>query len=120
MLASPDFFGAIGAAATSTLAFIAYVVTLAGWVMIAWKVRRNRALLLRLKDLPEKDRLEALRMEMGAFRMTRGLSPEQVLRARVQTYVLVGFALVCLSILAILAMAWFRETGGLSGVVDLH
>jgi hypothetical protein len=121
MTSSADFLGALGTAATSTLAFAAYIATIAAWVMIAWRVRRNKGLLEHLSSLPESDRIEALRMEMGVVPVARGLSPEQLLRSRVHGYYLIGFALICLTLITIVAMAWFSpDPGGLSGNVDLH
>ena len=68
---------ALPGVATSPLAFVAYLAAVTACAGIAWRVNRNRQLLQHLDKLPEKARLEALRMEMGAVRLKSGLSPEQ-------------------------------------------
>lgn len=89
-------FAALPGVATSPLAFVAYLAAVIAWAGIAWRVNRNRQLLQHLDKLPEKARLEALRMEMGAVRLKSGLSPEQWIRSRIHLYTFLGFAILAL------------------------
>ena len=55
-------------------------------VIIGLKVYRNKQLLARLNQFPEKDRLTAFQMELGAVKLRAGLSPEQWLKHKANTY----------------------------------
>jgi hypothetical protein len=59
------FLKALPTVATSQLAYVAYILTLVAWVVIAWRVRRYQYLLKNLRALPSKDRLAAIKAEMG-------------------------------------------------------
>lgn len=87
---------ALPSVAGSPLAFAAYLAAIVAWVVIAWRVNRNKQLLRNLDKLPERSRLEALRMEMGAVRLKSGLSPEQWIRSRIHLYYFMGFAILAL------------------------
>jgi hypothetical protein len=89
-------FSALPSVAGSPLAFTAYLAAIAAWMVIAWRVNRNKQLLRNLDKLPERSRLEALRMEMGAVRLKSGLSPEQWIRSRIHLYYFLGFAILAL------------------------
>jgi hypothetical protein len=101
--------GAITAAKSSPLALLALLIIVLAWVVIAFRVRRNSQLLANLGQLPEKDRLKALELEMGHVPLKGGLSPEQWLRARVHQYYFFGFALLCLFILILAAFAKYSK-----------
>jgi len=100
---------AIEAAKSSPLALMALLIIVLAWVVIAFRVRRNSQLLANLGQLPEKDRLKALELEMGHVPLKGGLSPEQWLRARVHQYYFFGFALLCLFILILVAFAKYSK-----------
>lgn len=89
------FIRAIPSAAASPLALIAYLATLVAWVIIAYRVNRFRELMSRIELLPEKDRLPAIKAEMGSVDVPRGLSGEQYLRKRIHTFIFVGFLVLC-------------------------
>src|ERR1700752_2544238 len=82
---------ALPSVASSPLAIIGYIAAIAAWVFIGWRVVRNKNLLENLKDLPPKDRLQALKEEMGRVPLKEGLTPEQYLRSRTHLYILIGF-----------------------------
>ena len=99
------FFDGLPTAAANPLAFIAYVALIGSWLTIAWKVQRNKQLLKHLDKLPEKDRLQALQLEMGGgVRLRAGLNAEQWIRSRTQVYLVVGFVVVCISIIMIVGI----------------
>jgi hypothetical protein len=88
--------------ATSPLALVGYLAVIAAWVVIALKVQRNRQLLENLKNLPAKDRLQALRDEMGTIPLKEGLSPEQFIKLRTRRYRSLAISIpVCLVILMV-------------------
>ena len=95
-------------AAKSPLALIAYLGVIGAWSAIAWRVKRNKQLLKHLDKLPERDRLNALQLEMGTIPLPRGLSPDQWLKARIQRYYFLGFAIVCIVAVIIFAIASFK------------
>jgi hypothetical protein len=116
-------FGAIGAAASSRLGLVAYALAIAAGVVVALRVQRNRHLLANLEKLPPDQRLRALELEMhGGSRLARGLRPEQFLRARLHTYYVVAFAVVCTTavVLFVLARVTPREetTGAVAATVQ--
>jgi hypothetical protein len=96
---------ALPSVATSPLALVAYLLVVAAWLIIALRVKRNKQLLKHLKDLPAKDRLQALRDEMGTIPLKEGFTPEQYLRSRRHLYYFVGFGMVCLLILIIFVVS---------------
>src|SRR5262245_49485527 len=94
---------AIRLVGTSPLALGAYAFTIAAYVFTALRVNRNKNLLVHLQKLPPKDRLAALKAEMGMVRLTKGLSPEQWLRSRIHQYYLIAFLASCIVVVAVLA-----------------
>ena len=113
----------ISAAKENPLALIALLIIVAAWVVIALKVRRNQQLLQSLEKLPEKDRLRALEAEMGNLKIKGGISANQWLRHRAQQYYFAAFALVCLLIVILVAIAWFAQQpqfkAGISSTLDV-
>lgn len=63
-------------AAQNPFAFVAYLVVIIAWVIIAWRVKRNRNLLKKIQDFPEKQRRDVILAEMRAAVPPR-LSAEQ-------------------------------------------
>ena len=112
--------------ASSPLALIAFLCLVGAWVVIGLRVQRNKNLLANLEKLPSKDRLQALKDEMGTVRIKSGLTPEQYLRSRIHRFWLIGFVTLCLVILLTLALAASRarttvDTGSrFSGVLDAN
>jgi hypothetical protein len=104
-------FSALPHVLGDTRALIAYIVAVIGWAAVALKVQRNKNLLFHLRKLPEKDRLVALQMEMGAVPIPSGMTPTQYLTARVHTYYFWAFVILCTLIGAIVALAiTYRST----------
>jgi len=114
------FLSALQTAASNPLAYAAYLATVIAWFLIAWKVNRHRALLKRLDLLPEKDRLPAITLEMGAIQVKDGISPEQWLRSRIHNYYFAGFCVLCLTFFSIAALAFYVYSGSASGSIGLE
>lgn len=110
---------AIPTVATNPLAFVAYIVVIIAWVIIAWRVKRNSNLLKSLDKLPENDRLAALQLEMGTVRLAKGLSPSQYVRSRIHFYYFLGFSILCLVVVIIFVVSAFKgpEIGTAEGYV---
>src|SRR6266498_2687539 len=100
---------ALPSVATSGPALVAYVVVVLSWTALAWRVARHERLLHRLHQLPERDRLTALELEMGEVRVPSGLSPDQWLRARVHRLLFGGLVVVCIAVVLIVAMASTKQ-----------
>jgi len=104
--ALPDrLFAAIPAAASNPLALVAYVLAVGAWLVIAWRVRRNRQLLTILKVIPPRERAQLLELEMGAARLAAGLDAESWLRARRHMYYLIAFIVACVAAVVVAAIA---------------
>jgi hypothetical protein len=114
------FLAAIQSAATNPLAYGAYVITVAAWVIIAWRISRHRILLEHISALPPQDRLSALSLEMGTVQVKGGLSPEQWLRSRIHAYYFGGFCVVCATIFGIAAMAYYFYSGSVQSAFGLE
>jgi hypothetical protein len=112
------FLRAIPDAASSPLAFVAYIFTIASWTALSWRVTRYRSMLKQLPLLPENDRLKAMKMELGFIDVPKNLTPADFLRSRIHTFLFAGFCILCLCALAITALA-LHDAGKLSGTVDL-
>ncbi len=113
-------FSALPNVAAHPLSFVAYVLVVAAWVIISLKVKRNKQVLEHLDKIPEKSRLEVLRMEMGAVRLKSGLTPEQWIKSRIHLYYFLGFAILCLVavIIFVVAMTTGKKEGTInSGIV---
>jgi hypothetical protein len=100
-----ELISALPETATSPYAFVAYIVLVLGWLVISLKVRRNRHLLKHLSTLPEKDRLKALELEMGAVRIRHGLTAEQWIKSRVHLYVFLAFVMTSLVVVVLFVVA---------------
>ncbi len=110
---------ALPSVASSPLALIAYLAIVLCWGIIAWKVKRNKNLLTSLDKLPEKDRLKALEMEMGAVRVQTGLTAEQWLRSLTRKYILAGLAIICLTIVLIVILSTLKAKKVINPEVSL-
>lgn len=97
-------FEVLPTTAKHPFAFVGYIVVTLSWVALAWKVKRNNILLSHLQKLPKKDRLEALRLEMGAIQLKEGLSPEQWIRYRQHIYYFIAFLVGCLAVVVMFAI----------------
>jgi len=107
--------------ATSPAAFAAYLVVIIAWLVISLRVKRNRQLLLHLEKLPERDRLEALRLEMGVVSLKGKLTAQEWISARIHLYLFIGFCILALVVIVLFAMSGFaRPRGELAADVTLQ
>jgi hypothetical protein len=105
------FLQAIPAAAATPSAFAAYALVVFSTLIVSLKTKRHAQLLKSLKDLPEHQRLQALKDEMGKVEVPRGLTPEQWLRSRIHYFLFVGFGAACAAILIVSVVAITSKPG---------
>jgi hypothetical protein len=108
----------IGTAATNELAFVAYIVAVVSWFYLRSRVDRNKNLLQRITALPQEDRIEILREEMGTAPLQGGLTPEQWLQSRIHQYYFMGFLVLC-GVIVIVVAIFAYERGNKKGSSDL-
>jgi len=96
-------------AATSPLAFAAYLVTIIAAFILSWRVQRNKTLLNHIKSLPVKDRLEAFQAEIGQIPLPPNFGPEHYLQARLQSSYLIALSIICLTILCVFGISTFHQ-----------
>ncbi|MET4754578.1 hypothetical protein [Bradyrhizobium sp. RT11b] len=101
------FLNAIPAAAANPLALIAYLATVVAWTLVAMRVNRFKILMDRIEKLPEKDRIEAIRIETGRV-VPKGMTAEQYLRSRIHLFILIGFLVLCATASFVASMALIR------------
>ena len=97
--------------ATSPLAMLSYTITVCAYVFVAIRVTRHKNLLRALSSLPEKDRLAALKDEIGNPHLKAGISPAQWVKSRIHTYYLIAFIVACFTTITIASLAVFRVSG---------
>jgi len=112
-------FDALPDAARSPLSFAAFVILIIGTLLIAFRVRRFRRLLDSLETLPERDRLAAIREEIGAVPLGEKLNAEQYVRARLHQYYLYAFfATLAVIFLLMMTFLWNNSGSGEEGMID--
>ncbi len=84
--------------ATSPFAFVAYVLVVAAWLIVALRVKRNKNLLDALEKVPLEQRLAALQAEMGNVSPPKGFTAQQWLRSRIHTYYFYAFLALYLAV----------------------
>ncbi|GBC62758.1 hypothetical protein DENIS_3735 [Desulfonema ishimotonii] len=100
-------FSALGTAATNPIALVGYLAVILSFAVVARRERRNKNLLDKIEKLPEKDRLNALKEEMGSVTVPIGLTPEQWLRDRAESNRQRRFQIiVCLIVILTALAAW--------------
>jgi hypothetical protein len=110
--------GGIPAAASSQVAFASYVVAVLAYVLLSWRVVRNKNLLHHLRHLPPADRFRALQVEMGGVFLKEGISPEQWVQARIQRYYFIAF-LFSVAVIAVVAVLVFLNVRSQLWVVGI-
>ena len=106
-----EAFQAIPSAASSGTAAILYVVAMVAWVLISWRVRRNKNVLKHIEKLRPEDRLHGLE----AAHIQVGLSPEQYLRSRIHQYYFLGFIVLCVTVISLFLIAVSNPTRPMNG-----
>jgi len=98
---------ALPSIATSPLAFVGYVLTVAAWVYAVFRARRLKLLLARLSDIPEVDRARIIQLELGEV-LPVNITAEQWLRGKRQKYFFVAFILLLVTLVSVLAVAIYQ------------
>jgi hypothetical protein len=114
-----DILRALPNVASSPFAFVGYVIAIIAWTVIALRVQRNKNLLTNLKSLPSKDRLSALRDEMGTVSLKEGLSPEQYIKAKIHQYYFLAFAILCLTIIILFVVSSVKSQTPVSNTIRI-
>src|SRR6266571_3880447 len=83
------------------------------WLIIALRVKRNKQVLAHLEKLPENERLTALELEMGVVRVQSGLTAEQWIKLKTQSYYFLGFAVICLALVVVFVAAAVTKSASL-------
>jgi hypothetical protein len=109
MAGSMDFLtsaiGAIPEAASHPFALLAYLAVLLAWVVVAFRVKRNSNLLEGIHHLPERDRLDALKAEMGHVDVPDGLTATDWLKRNRQQYYFIAFLALLFAAVVVLVIA---------------
>jgi hypothetical protein len=99
-------------AASSPYAVVAYLATVVSWVVVVFRVSRNKNLLAKIEAVPAKERARVLQAEMGEP-VPPDLTPEQWLRAKRHKYWFIGgiVLVLCLTLVSALAVSvvWFDK-----------
>lgn len=104
-------FESLPVVASHPFSFIAYLTVLLCWLIIAYKIKRNKQLLLNIDKLPEKDRIKAIELEMGAVKVSSNLTADQWVKSRIHFYYLIGFSIVCFLVLLIFVISIVSSSG---------
>ncbi len=99
-----QFLVSIPAAATSPLAFVAYLATLVVWAIIAFRVRTLNEVGRTLETLAAGDRPEALRQALGAVRVGE-FTPTEYIKHQISRYVFISFLVACVAAVVIAGLA---------------
>lgn len=104
------FFETLPIAASHPFALVAYICVLAAWVYNARTVQRNKNLLNKLQNIPEKDRARIVAGEMGFLNVPKGLSGNELLRRERQKQYLIAFIVFILAIVVVVAITLSQST----------
>ena len=94
-------------AAKSPLAFVAYIILAVGWMTILWKESRIKTISKTLGELPEKQRLNALKLEYQLI-PKKGLNSEQFLKHERRKYFFVAYGLTVIAIIIVITLTIYR------------
>ena len=103
---------ALPTVAGSPLALIGYLATIAAWIWAITRNRRIKLVLEHIKDIPEGDRAETLRNEMGVV-LPDNISAEEWICSKKHQYFLIAFIVLALTILTIIAIAAWKGSARL-------
>jgi hypothetical protein len=95
---------AIPTAATSRLAFLAYLAAIVSWVVVAYRVRSIQHANISVQHLPERDRLEYLMRVYGELRV-EVLAPDQYIKLKKQQYFFYGVLAICATAILVVGLA---------------
>ena len=110
---------ALPAIAGSPYALVAYAGALLAYVVLGWRVARNRNLLRSLEKVPVEDRAKLLRAEMNAV-VPDSISAEDWLRGKIHRYYFLAFLVVCLVIVVLAVLGFLNANGRLKISADVY
>ena len=90
-------------AAQSPLGTLLLIVIVAAWFTLAWKVRRNKALLQKIESFPANQRQRVYELETGQPYLKGGMTAEQWTRAQIHKYFFYAFVA---TLVAIVVLIW--------------
>jgi len=99
-----EALNALPSVAGSPMAFVGYIATIASWIWAVTRNQRIKILLERIKDIPESDRAETIRNEMGVI-LPSNINPEEWIRSRKHQYFLIAFIVFSITVLSIVAIS---------------
>jgi len=103
-----EFLKALKIVADSPLALVGYIGILASWLAFVLQDKKSGQIIRALKELPEDQRLEALRLSYKTVPRS-GISADQWLRSKRYVYLLAALLVTCFVVLAIVAGSfWIR------------
>jgi len=102
------FFSSLKDVAGSPYALIAYVLIAGGWIFITFRNSRLKYISKAIKDLPESDRKSILLQEYGIY-LKEGMTSEDYLKARKQTYAFVFLISLLLMITVIITISLLQS-----------
>ena len=102
------FLNAIPSAATSPLAFLAYIAALIAWVVIGLNTNRLRVIMPHISSLPKKDQIAAIHAAIGYVAIPTGLTGEEYLRRRIHTFVFSAFMALIAVIAFIIGLTFYK------------
>jgi hypothetical protein len=91
--------------ATSPTSFLAYLVIVFVWVVIAIRVKRYKRILDNLEVLPSQDRLSLLQAEMKINVLKDGITPDQFVLSKIRLHYFLGTLLLTLALVLLLAVS---------------
>ncbi len=108
---------AIPAAASSPLALIAYCISIVAWVIISYRVIRNKQLLQKIDKFPENERRIIVISEMGM--PPEGITVEAWIKSKTQTNILIGLTLILLTLAFVFFIAMHNREYTPTGDITL-
>jgi hypothetical protein len=96
-----------------------YLALLLAWVLIGFRVNRNKQLLSHLQKLPDKDRLITLRLDMRTVAPANGLSATQYLKYVQRRYYFFGFSLLVVVTASLLVTSWYLSSTRDPGAINV-
>jgi hypothetical protein len=108
-----QFLKALPTVASSPLAFIGYLIVVIAWVVTSIMSRRSSQLFKAIKDLPEKDKLAAIKLEYKTIPRA-GVTAKEWLQAKSATYNLIRFGALVVVLLVVIGLAAYLASMALN------
>lgn len=103
----------------SPLGLVGLCVLVGAYLVAFWKKARFDSLIARIDALPEKDRLEALKSEMGSVPLPANFSPSDWLMAQRQKYFFGAYFITAVLLVALVLFSTIFSKSG-TNIVDIN